>query len=140
MSKGSKLTVKERNFIVAYTGEAKGNGTLAAKLAGYGGSNAILASLANENLRKPKIAAVVKTILDLKAQKGIAAAEERDAVLSALLRNPFLEPLARITAIKELNKCEGRHVMKLKVEGKLTLREALGISRELEEQAETEDR
>lgn len=40
-------------------GEAAGNGTLAAELAGYKGSKATLAAIASENLRKPKIRAAI---------------------------------------------------------------------------------
>lgn len=65
--KPRKITVKEHRFIHAYFGEAKGNGTLAAKLAGYKGSDAVLATEAHRLLRKPKIAAAVAAMLQQSA-------------------------------------------------------------------------
>ena len=49
------LTEKQRRFVEAYMGESRGNATDAAPRAGYVGSDATLAMVGNENLRKPKI-------------------------------------------------------------------------------------
>jgi phage terminase small subunit len=54
-----KLTEKQRRFVEAYMGEAAGNATEAAKLAGYKGNNATLRAIASENLTKPNIASAV---------------------------------------------------------------------------------
>lgn len=56
----AKLTHKQELFVNAYLGEAKGNATEAARLAGYGGNDVTLASVGMENLRKPQIAALVE--------------------------------------------------------------------------------
>lgn len=50
------LTVKQRLFVAAIAGPARGNATKAAEMAGYRADNRIvLASTASENLRKPHI-------------------------------------------------------------------------------------
>lgn len=54
------LTQKQQAFINAYIGEANGNGTQAARLAGYKGSDDTLRSVARENLTKPHIAAEIE--------------------------------------------------------------------------------
>lgn len=54
------LTGKQRAFIDAYLGPAKFNATEAARIAGYEGSDATLAAVGYENLRKPQIEAEVR--------------------------------------------------------------------------------
>lgn len=54
-----KLTEKQRRFVDAYLGEAAGNATEAARLAGYKGNDNTLASVGTENLRKPAIAEAI---------------------------------------------------------------------------------
>lgn len=49
------LTEKQRRFVEAYMGKARGNATEAARLAGYKGNRETLASVGKENLRKPQI-------------------------------------------------------------------------------------
>lgn len=59
-----RLTVKQWRFVHAYFGEAKGNGTLAAKMAGYEGNDSVLAVTAYDLLRNPKIAKYVTAMLE----------------------------------------------------------------------------
>lgn len=56
----AKLTHKQELFVNAYLGEAKGNATEAARLAGYKGSEQVLRQVGYENLTKPDIAALVE--------------------------------------------------------------------------------
>ncbi|MFW6086155.1 MAG: terminase small subunit [Myxococcota bacterium] len=66
MSKDSKkLTEKQRRFVEAYLGEACGNATQSARLAGYKGNNNTLRVVGAENLAKPAI------------QEAIASAREK---------------------------------------------------------------
>ena len=58
------LTLKERRFVDAYLGEANGNGTRAAKFAGYSGSYYALAVRAHELLKKRKIREAVDEALE----------------------------------------------------------------------------
>lgn len=57
------LTVKEQLFRDYYLGQARFNGTLAARMAGYSGDDNALASLAHHLLRKPKIQSSVRQVL-----------------------------------------------------------------------------
>jgi hypothetical protein len=59
MGNAGKLTGKQRAFVHYWFAE-KFNGTKAARLAGYHGSETVLGSVASENLRKPKIIAEVE--------------------------------------------------------------------------------
>lgn len=53
------LTVKEQLFVNAYLGQAGYNATEAARVAGYKGNDNTLGVVGFDNLRKPKIAALV---------------------------------------------------------------------------------
>lgn len=55
-----KLTVKQRAFVDAYLGAARGVGIDAARLAGYKGNDVTLTAIASENLRKPLISEEIK--------------------------------------------------------------------------------
>lgn len=75
-----KLTAKQELFVAAYLGEAKGNATEAARIAGY----AKPAEQGYENLRKPHISARVRQELE---KFNVSA----DAVLQELARVAFAE-------------------------------------------------
>lgn len=127
-----QLNSRERAFVLKYLGEANGVGTVAAQLAGYTGGPAVLKVTASRLLTRANVRAAMKSIQDAREKQAIAKADERDLMLSSIARNGFYDPLERIAAIKELNKVEGRHSLTLKLKGKLTLVEAMGISRDLE--------
>lgn len=55
-----RLTEKQRRFVEAYMGQACGNATEAARLAGYKGSENTLAQAGNGNLRKAQIVAAIQ--------------------------------------------------------------------------------
>lgn len=84
------LTTKQEAFVAAYIGEARGNATEAARLAGYKGSDATLASVGAENLRKPQIASHIAKQREKIEQRAIADLQARvdgyDDRRSALLR------------------------------------------------------
>ena len=74
-----ELTLKQRLFIEAYCGEARGNGTEAARLANYEGNDVTLAVVAWENLRKPYIKDAINERLDaLSMDRGEIVAELSD--------------------------------------------------------------
>ncbi len=50
-----RLTEKQRRFVEAYMGQACGNATEAARLAGYKGNSDTLRTVAAENLAKPNV-------------------------------------------------------------------------------------
>ena len=55
-----KLTSKQQLFVEYFVGEASGNASLAAKLAGYKGNAVTLGAVGAENLKKPQIAQLCK--------------------------------------------------------------------------------
>ncbi len=65
------LTHKQKLFALAYLGEANGNATEAARLAGYRGNDVTLASVGLENLRKPQISALIEARLSEAAMSGL---------------------------------------------------------------------
>lgn len=72
------LSLKMRTFCLAYVGEANGNGTEAARIAGYKGNDVTLAAVGSENLRKPQI---VQLIAELRIE---AEKKASDKILSAM--------------------------------------------------------
>lgn len=128
--KAPALSLKERRFVDAYLGSCAGNGTQAAKAAGYAGSEKVLGIQAVRLLAKARIRAAVESRQARAEEKGILAAEERDRLLSRIaLAVEVKDPPTAISAVKELNKCTGRHSIKHLHEGKLTLEQALERSR-----------
>jgi|GEM_PF-4658436 len=57
-------TEKQRQFVLAYIGEARFNATEAARLAKYDGSDETLRAIGYENLTKPHIRAAIDEILE----------------------------------------------------------------------------
>lgn len=111
MAKTPKLTQKERRFVDAFLGSCNGNGSEAAIAAGYAPGSARVT--ASRLLTKANIKAAVDARNAKAEEKSIASADERDKILSGLAR--LTEPSDRahiISAIKELNKCSGRHSIK----------------------------
>jgi hypothetical protein len=100
------LTHKQRLFVETYLGLAAGNGTEAARLAGYRGSEATLAQVAHENLRKPEIAAE----LQRRVEKTAMPADEVLAELSRVARMDARIPGAaapKVRALEILAKIHG---------------------------------
>ena len=119
---------RQRKFVEHFM--AMGNATQAAIRAGYSRKSArrIATRLLSTNVHIHK--AITARVAKLEA-RGIAAAVERDIILSMIARDPRLDISDRIRAIAELNKSTGRHSMKHLPEGKLTLEQVLAQSREV---------
>lgn len=77
VERGESLTLKQKLFVEAYLGQAGGNATEAAKIAGYRGDEGTLAQVGYENLRKPEIRAAVEARVQRSAM-------ETDEVLNEL--------------------------------------------------------
>lgn len=116
------LTVKERAFVRAYLGVCKGNGTRAAIAAGYSAATAPQAG--SRLLTNVKVRAEVDARLAARDKATIADATERDEILTKMLRGVELPGnvpyFLRKEAIRELNKCDGRHTQKHVHSGTLT--------------------
>lgn len=67
-----KLTTKQRLFVEAYIGEARGNATEAARRAGYKGNDVTLGAVGAENLRKPQI----RALCEERVQEAAMTADE----------------------------------------------------------------
>ena len=90
MEESKRLTKKQSDFIAAYLGEARGNATQAARIAGY----AKPAEQGYENLRKPHIASRVKQhVAEKFATADAVLAELADVAMSDW--RDFIEVIAR---------------------------------------------
>ena len=87
MPKLNGLSIKQLKFIDAYLGEAKGNGSKAAQLAGYRGSSQTLKAVASENLAKPDIANEIEKRLQT-VMNGEEVLQELSAIAGAECREP----------------------------------------------------
>lgn len=77
------LSEREHRFAVAYVGEAHGNGTEAARVAGYKGSERTLATQASRLLGRDR---VKQAIAELRAPREAAAYATREELCSILTR------------------------------------------------------
>ena len=78
MSGNRSLTLKQRAFLAAYIDPAgaNGNGTLAARMAGYRGNNNQLAVQASVNLRKPEMWELLEKKRQELLEKGVRSLSE----------------------------------------------------------------
>lgn len=114
-------TERQRRFAEAITGPAMGNGTEAARLAGYKGSDNVLAVQASTNLRNPKVVALIEEMNAAIRSKAIMTAEERQQWLTKVVRGevedtallegvPKAVPAGlrmKLLASEQLNKMQG---------------------------------
>lgn len=111
------LTSKQKKFVASYTG----NATEAARLAGYSGTDATLAQVGSENLRKPEIAAAIDARETRQTGKLIATREERQAFWTAVLLDVSEAMAMRLKASELLGKSQADFLDRVEVTGKLTL-------------------
>lgn len=84
MTSKRALSAKQEKFVAAYLGEARGNATEAAALAGYRAlKRATLAEIGRENLRKPEIAVAIAAELAALRREGVAIKQVRLDALNA---------------------------------------------------------
>jgi hypothetical protein len=98
-----KLSLKQRRFIDAYLGSARGNGTEAARIAGYKGNAATLSQIASQNLRKRLISSAIEQALD----QSTVGRDETLKLLSRFARQPIPEAANPLGAILALCKVHG---------------------------------
>lgn len=105
----TKLTTKQQRFVDAYDG----NATRAALAAGYSAKTA--AFIGAENLKKPKIAAAIKTRQEKKSRPLIASREDRQEFWTQVMMGRDVDPATgepprmadRLRAAELLAKSEG---------------------------------
>lgn len=112
-----KLTAKQRRFVEAYAG----NGTEAARVAGYKGNDETLAQVAAENLRKPYLAEAIKS-RESKVVKGlIANREERQKFWTEFMYSKQTKDSDRLKASELLARSEADFTDKLEHSGNIGL-------------------
>lgn len=95
-----ELTPKQRAFAEAYI--QCGNATLAAKEAGYSGTENALGVIGHRNLRKAKIVKVIRELRMARAKEDVMDLDETLALLSRIGRDTSQETRDRINALKSL--------------------------------------
>lgn len=119
------LTRKQQAFVDAYTG----NGTAAAKAAGYKGNDATLAQVASENLKKPEVLAAIQVRNQVPSQVRAAVAQagtiatraERQAFWTRVMLDAGQKMADRLKAAELLGKSEADFVERVQHSGSLTL-------------------
>ena len=129
MKQRARFTERLQAFAAYYVGPARGNGTRAAILAGVPPAGAKV--WASRALTRPNVRALLEAHSARRDKAVIADADERDAVLTAILRDERRRPTDRIRAISELNKATGRHSMTHHLKGRATLEQLVAGSRRL---------
>jgi phage terminase small subunit len=81
-----KLTEKQARFVAAYVGPAKGNGTEAARQAGYSGNAKTLESMARENLAKPGVRQAIDRKVTETRSAETADIHEATSFLTGIMR------------------------------------------------------
>jgi phage terminase small subunit len=109
------LTYKQRLFVEFYLGEASGNATEAARLAGYRGNKNTLGSIGVENLRKPAVKRALENGLDVKKKESIATREEIMEFWTEAVRDKSLAFGNRCRAAENIAKAYAMFVQKLEV-------------------------
>lgn len=124
----TKLTLKEQKFLDLLFTSARGNATQAAKGAGYGRTLRSARQAGYKLLTKGDIQRALVARQAREVRRAVLTADERDAILSTIADGKARDH-DRIAAIKELNKCGGRHSIKHVIDGRLTLEQILTESR-----------
>ena len=121
-----KLTVKQKKFIQAYSG----NATEAARIAGYKGNDATLAQVGYENMMNPEINSQVMKRQDLEIQRIVMNRLDRQILWTELARSSSVEVKDRLKATELLGRSEGDFTEKLEVSVNLNLADRLMKARE----------
>jgi len=104
-----RLSLKQSMFISAYLGEANGNATEAAKLAGYTGNRNTLKAMGQENLTKPYIKAEIDR--EVRGRKCMMSKADRIELLSQFAEDPTLDVKDRMKAMELLGRMNGDFVL-----------------------------
>lgn len=127
-AKPSKLTEKQVAFIAAY----EGNGTEACRLAGYRGSDNVLAQQARDNLSNPQIAEAIRTRSDAANRPLIASRERRQKFWTTVMDDEGESMKDRLRASELLAKSQGDFIDKHELSVTHTLADLVAGSNEEE--------
>jgi phage terminase small subunit len=110
---GKTLTARQRKFVELYNG----NGTEAARQAGYKGTDVTLANVARNLLRKTEIARLINERQAKVIKKRIASREERQAFWTDVMEDAGEEMGARLKASELLAKSQADFIQKVEHSG-----------------------
>jgi phage terminase small subunit len=119
-----KLTAKQAKFVAVYAG----NGTEAARLAGYKGNPNTLHQVAIENLQKPAVLQALKGRQEAEVRPLIATRQDRQRFWTEVLMSPETEMRDRLKASELLGKSEADFTDKVEHSGALTLEQLVTAS------------
>ena len=115
------MTKKQKSFVEHYNG----NGTEAAKLAGYAGNRAVLAQTASENLRNPDIRSAIDNRTSADLEPFVADRTKRQQFWTKIMNDPEIEIRDRLRASELLAKSDGDFIDRKSNEHKVTLEELI---------------
>ncbi len=115
------LTQKQQRFIEYYDG----NGTEAARKAGYAGDDAVLAQVASENLRKPKLKEALHSRNKSCMAEVIANRTNRQEFWSGIMWDTDQDIKDRLKASELLGRSEGDFIDRKDKEDDLTLEDLI---------------
>ena len=102
------LTTKQQAFVSAYTGEAHGVATEAARLAGYNASSdASLAQVGYTNLRHPAIVAAIEEVKASAQKQADTSPKAIKKWWGEMMHDPSVGPVSRLRASELLAKATG---------------------------------
>lgn len=128
-----KLTEKQRLFVVAFLGEAQGNGTKAAQLAGVPRQSA--ATMAWKWLRKVQVQKALVQRREKKETIALLTQDRRETLMSGWAEDEQLDMKHRTKAMDMLNRCAGAYSMTHILKGRVGIATVIARSRRPRPQA-----
>ena len=113
----NKLTEKQLRFINIYNG----NGTEAARQAGYTGDDNALAVMSTKLLRNAKISEAIKNRTNKELKPMIADRQKRQEFWASVMEDRAEDMRNRLRASELLGKSDGDFIVKLEHSGGFTL-------------------
>lgn len=123
-AKSKPLTVKQQRFVEAYDG----NGTAAARAAGYRGSDAVLGTVAYENLKKPEIKAAIEARAQPATERRLLKRTARQDFWAEVAENEKETTANRLRASELLGKSEADFTEKVQHSAAANLEQLLAAA------------
>lgn len=122
------MNSRQQKFVAVF----EGNGTEAARLAGYGGDEASLAVIASRLLKNVNISAAIKKRQVTGSKKLIASREDRQAFWTKVMEDAQQDMRNRLKASELLGKSEADFTEKVEHSGTISLEHMVRKSYEKE--------
>lgn len=111
-----KLTHKQQLFVEAYAGQAQGNATESARLAGYAGDDNALSVRGCRLLQNPKV--LEKLAIIAREDPLVLSRVERRRFLSCIIQDESHSISDRLRALDLLAKASGDYIQRVELSGK----------------------